>query len=161
MLHATSILRKAELEGGHPLDSVTLDHANRSRRRIVLKTDGGRELMLDLPQASCLAHGDGLATADGEYVLVKAAAEALMEIRAASPLDLMRIAWHLGNRHVPAEITPQAIYIERDHVLGAMAERLGARVVLVSRPFAPEAGAYGGQGHSHGDHSHADVDHGR
>jgi urease accessory protein len=165
MFHAGSVIRKAQLGPRAFVDTITLDRQSRYRRRLVLKTDAGHELMLDLAEATYLADGDGLLVQDGGVVLVKAAAEELMEIRAADALALARIAWHLGNRHTPAQIAPDAILIQPDHVLAEMVEGLGARVHRVKQPFEPEGGAYGGQGplhashHHHGGHSHRDHDH--
>lgn len=160
MLHAGSVVRKSQLGPRAFVDTITLDRQSRYRRRLVLKTDTGRELMLDLTEATYLADGDGLLLRDGGVVLVKAAAEDLMEIHAADALALARIAWHLGNRHTPAQIEPGAILIQPDHVLAEMVEGLGAHVHRVKRPFEPEGGAYGGHGplhashHHHGNHSH-------
>jgi urease accessory protein len=120
--------------------------------------------MLDLPEATHLADGDAFAVAGGA-VLVKAAAEDLLEIHAHDALALATIAWHLGNRHTPAEITRGAIYIQPDHVLAELVMQLGAHVHRVRRSFEPEGGAYGGKGplhsghHHHGNHTH-DHDHG-
>lgn len=118
-----------------------------------MRTDDGRDVLLDLPEALRLVDGDGLLLDDGSVVIVHAAAEPLYEIRAANAHVLARIAWHLGNRHTPAEITADAIYIEPDHVLETMVTGLGGRVARVLRPFEPERGAYAGQGpvaHDHG-----------
>lgn len=159
MLHAGSVVRKSQLGPRAFVDTITLDRQSRYRRRLVLKTDTGRELMLDLAEATYLADGDGLLVQDGGVVLVKAAAEDLMEIHAADSLALARIAWHLGNRHTPAQIELGAILIQPDHVLAEMVEGLGAHVHRVRKPFEPEGGAYGGHGplashHHHGNHSH-------
>ena len=135
MLHAGSVVRKAQLGPRVFVDTITLDRQSRYRRRLVLKTDAGHELMLDLAEATYLADGDGLLVQDGGVVLVKAAAEDLMEIHAADALALARIAWHLGNRHTPAQIMPGAILIQPDHVLAEMVEGLGAHVHRVKRPF--------------------------
>ena len=160
MLHAGSVVRKAQLGPRAVLDTITLDRQSRYRRRLVLKTDSGREMMLDLAEATYLSDGDGLLLRDGSVVLVKAAAEDLMEIHAADALALARIAWHLGNRHTPTQIESGAILIQPDHVLAEMVEGLGAHVHRVRKPFEPEGGAYGGHGplhvshHHHGGHSH-------
>lgn len=159
MLHAGSVVRKSQLGPRAFVDTITLDRQSRYRRRLVLKTDTGRELMLDLAEATYLADGDGLLVQDGGVVLVKAGIEDLMEIHAADTLALARIAWHLGNRHTPAQIEPGAILIQPDHVLAEMVEGLGAHVHRVRKPFEPEGGAYGGHGplashHHHGNHSH-------
>ena len=132
---------------------------SRYRRRVALRTDSGRELMLDLAEAVYLADGDGLLLDDGGIVLVRAAAEDLLEIHAADAIALARIAWHLGNRHTPAQITGDAILIQPDHVLAEMVEGLGAHVHKVKRPFEPEGGAYGGHGPLHASHHHAGQGH--
>jgi urease accessory protein len=154
MLHATSVVRKGQLGPRAIADTITLDRQSRHRRRVVLKTDGGRELMLDLGEATYLADGDGLLLGGGNIVLVRAAAEDLLEIHAADAISLARIAWHLGNRHTPAQITADAILIQPDHVLAEMVEGLGAHVHKVKRPFEPEGGAYGGHGPLHASHHH-------
>jgi urease accessory protein len=152
-LRAFSVLRVGQLAGIEIVDTITLDRQSRYRRRVLLTTDRGRELLLDLPEATYLAHGDGLAV-EGGAVLVKAAAEDLLEIHAQDALALATIAWHLGNRHTPAEITRGAIYIQPDHVLAELVEQLGAHVHRVRRPFEPEGGAYGGKGPLHSGHHH-------
>ena len=169
-LRAEAVLRAGGLAGVAVVDTITLDRQSRYRRRVLMTTDGGRELLLDLPEATYLADGDAFAVAGGA-VLVKAAAEDLLEIHAQDALALATIAWHLGNRHTPAEITRGAIYIQPDHVLAELVEKLGAHVHRVRRPFEPEGGAYGGKGplhsghhhhggghHHHGEHTH-DHDH--
>ena len=121
---------------------MTLDHEARHRRRVALKTDAGEDILLDLEKATVLDDGDALKLDDERLVLVKAAPQKLLEVRADNPLRLLRIAWHIGNRHTPAEITPDAIYIEDDHVLAEMVRGQGCRVAAVERPFRPERGAY-------------------
>ena len=135
-------------------DSLTLDFDMRHRRRVTLTTAGGESILLDLPKAVAMADGDGLRLDDGRWLRVTAAPEPLAEIRCGSRHDLARIAWHLGNRHLPAEIGDGVIRIRPDHVIEAMLERLGAEVTHVSAPFQPEGGAYGGQSHSRHGHGH-------
>ncbi len=167
MLKAERVIRKAELGMRIAIDTITLDRQSRYRRRIALATDRGHEFLLDLPEATYLASGDALELSNGALVKVVAAPEDLLEIHVHDALELARIAWHLGNRHTPAEVTAKAIYIQPDHVLAEMVEGLGAHVHRVKRPFEPEGGAYGGHGplqsghhHGHG-HSHDhDHDHG-
>ena len=95
-----------------------------------------------------------------------AAAEPLVEIRGTDPLHLVRVAWHLGNRHLPTQIMPKGLHIRRDHVIEAMVKGLGARVIEIEAPFDPEGGAYAGHahapeaahaitGHDHAPHDHA------
>ena len=107
------------------IDQVSIDFDRRFRRRILLTTDGGRDLLLDLPQAVRLRHGDGLRLEDGGVVQVIARPEKLLEIHAHSDAELVRIAWHLGNRHLPVQLIRYRIRIREDHVIGKMVELLG------------------------------------
>ncbi len=165
MLRATTIVRRADLGRRITIDTITLDREARHRRRVALTTDRGHEFLLDLPEATYLADGDALELENRGLVKVVAAPEALLEIHVHDAQALARIAWHIGNRHTPAEIAPSAIYIQPDHVLEEMVIGLGAHVHHVTRPFDPEGGAYGGKGplqkgHHHGhDHSHGHHDH--
>lgn len=151
MLRAISVVRKAAVRQDRVVDSLTLDHDDRNRRRLALKADGGLDILLDLDKATALGDGDAVKLEDGRLVLIKAAPQSLLEIRAENPLRLMRVAWHIGNRHTPAEITADAIYIENDHVLAEMVRGQGCAMNAVNRPFQPERGAY--------DHDHANCDH--
>ncbi len=116
-------------------DSVTLAFDERHRRRIRLHTDNGEEILLDLPKAIAMAHGDGLRISDGRWLVVRAAPEPLAEIRCATPLALLRMAWHLGNRHLPTDVTAERLRIRPDHVIEAMARAMGAQVDAVTAPF--------------------------
>ncbi|WP_196240282.1 urease accessory protein UreE [Alsobacter soli] len=156
MLRAAAVVRKPAVKADRVVDAVTLDHEGRHRRRVALTGEKGTEFLLDLEKASVLNDGDALKLEDGSLVLVKAAPQKLIEIRAGNPKRLMRLAWHIGNRHTPAEIGEDAIWIEDDHVLVEMVRGLGAEVAAVERPFQPERGAYEG-GHAHAHHAH---DHG-
>ena len=118
MLRALDVVRADTINGRIALDTITLDRASRWRRRVAMKTDHGHDLLLDLPEATLLANGDALILTNGMCVKVLSAAEQLLTITAGSPLELARIAWHIGNRHTPAEITADAIYIQPDHVIG-------------------------------------------
>lgn len=136
---------------GAAADSVTLDYDGRHRRRIVLTGASGSEYLLDLAEATHLRHGDGLQLPGGGVIQVVAKAEPLLEITAHSPADLLRLAWHIGNRHLAAQVFPDRILIRRDHVIAHMLEHQGAHVREIEAPFDPESGAY----HDHGGHSHA------
>lgn len=134
-----------------PLDIVVLTHDERHLRRKLLHMQHDDVVMLDLKQPVILEHGDLLVLEDDAgYVEVIAAEEPLMEIKARDRMHQMELAWHLGNRHLAAQIEDDRILIERDHVIKAMLEGLGATVTEVSEPFHPLHGAY----HSHGDHDH-------
>jgi urease accessory protein len=130
-----------------PSDQVTLDYDGRHRRRIVMIGATGMEYMLDLAGATHLRDGDGLKLADGGVVRVIARPEPLTEVRAASPEALIRLAWHIGNRHLAAAVTADHILIRRDHVIAHMLEHLGAQVREVEAPFDPEGGAYDDHAH--------------
>jgi urease accessory protein len=137
-----------------PIDEVLIDFDRRHRRRIVLTTQSGRELLIDFAQAVRLRDGDGLVVEDGGVVGVRARPEPLLEIHAHDDGELVRIAWHLGNRHLPVQLLGERIRIRADHVIAEMVEGLGGHVEAIEAPFDPEAGAYApGAGHHH-DHDH-------
>ncbi len=149
MIHVDT-LYPAGTWSGTVNDTVSIDFDRRHRRRHVLTTASGAEILLDLPQAVRLRDGDGLALADGRMVRVTAAAEKLLEIHAHGPADLVRIAWHLGNRHLPVQLLGDRIRIRADHVIEEMIHGLRGHAKAIEAPFDPEAGAYaGGHGHSH------------
>src|SRR5688572_9296331 len=132
------------------VDRVVLDAEDRHRRRIALKGERGMEFLLDLDEAVALRDGDGIVLDDGTTVLVAGVAEPLLELRARTPLDMVRLAWHLGNRHTGVQIDGDRIFIRHDHVLQEMASGLGASVTPVEAPFDPEPAAPGHHGHDHG-----------
>lgn len=155
MLRAVSYLPPDR--SGATFDLVLLAHDERRIRRKLLTMSHGDEVMVDLPQPVTLEHGGALVLEDGRQVEVIAAEEDLYEVRGTSPTHLMRLCWHLGNRHAPAQIedegdTPARILILRDHVLRDMLVGLGAAVTEVSEPFHPQHGAYHGHGHGHHHH---------
>lgn len=158
MQKALSITRKAAVRPEKIIDSVSLDHEGRGRRRIVLTGEKGTEFLLDLEKTTVLNDGDAVKLEDGSLILIKAAPQTLIEVKSENPLRLLKTAWHIGNRHTPCEITANAIYIEEDHVLAEMIRGLGCSMEIVSRPFQPERGAYDDHGHSH-DHGHHHHDH--
>jgi urease accessory protein len=160
------MIRATEVKPHHrwtetPADTVVLDFDDRHRRRMAMTGTRGLEFLLDLDHATALRGGDALVLEDERLIEVVAAAEPLLEIRAADPHHLIRLAWHLGNRHLPTQIMPKVLRIRRDHVIEAMVKGLGARVIEIEAPFDPEGGAYAGAAHDHGhahDHAH-DHDH--
>jgi urease accessory protein len=135
------------------VDGVTLAYLDRHRRRIRLVADSGAPFLLDLPRAQHLVDGDGLELDAGSYIRVCAAAEPVIEIAADGPEALLRIAWHLGNRHLPVEVLKGALRIREDPVIAEMVGKLGGEVLPIEAPFEPEPGAYAGPGthHDHGD----------
>jgi urease accessory protein len=136
--------------------TLTLDFDTRHRRRIRLTADQGEDVLLDLPKAIAMADGDGLQLDDGRWLGVRAATEPLVEVRHKDSHQLVRLAWHLGNRHLPTEIRDDVLRIRPDHVIEDMLRGFGADLVKVQVAFQPEGGAYGGNGHHH---NHADGGH--
>ena len=151
-----------------PADTIVLDFDDRHRRRMAMTGTRGLEFLLDLENAVALRGGDALVLDDGRLIEVVAAPEPLLEIRVADPHHLVRVAWHLGNRHLPTQIVGKGLRIRRDHVIEAMVKGLGARVIEIEAPFDPEGGAYAGgapeqlhdnHAHHHGARDHAGHDH--
>jgi urease accessory protein len=144
---------RVERAGHWPHDAargtVTLGYDDRHRRRLRLTSDAGEDFLLDLQRAAVLDEGDGLALDDGSWIEVKAAPETLLEISAARPDLLCRLAWHIGNRHLAAAIAPDRILLRDDHVIAEMLIGLGATVRRIEAPFTPERGAYDGHEHHH------------
>jgi urease accessory protein len=133
--------------------TLTLDFDARHRRRIRLTADQGEDVLLDLPKAVAMADGDGLQLDDGRWLKVQAAAELIVEVTHKDPHQLVRLAWHLGNRHLSTEIREQVLRIRPDHVIEDMLRGFGADLVRVQAPFQPEGGAYSGHDHHH-NHEH-------
>jgi urease accessory protein len=142
-----------------PADAVVLDFDDRHRRRMAMTGTRGLAFLLDLQNAVALRGGDALVLEDGRLVEVVAAPEPLLEIKGHDPHHLIRLAWHLGNRHLPTQIMARGLRIRRDHVIEAMVKGLGARVIEIEAPFDPEGGAYTGAAHGHAYHHDADHDH--
>ncbi len=147
MLRSLASVEQGSFEPGDVIDHVTLDLDARRKRRQTLISAGGTHFLVDLPAVPSLKDGDGYRLETGQVILVHAAPEALMEVR-PSAADMARIAWHLGNRHLPVQFVDGAIRLRADHVIEAMLEKLGAEVSHIEAPFDPEGGAYG-HGHTH------------
>ena len=149
MRRAITVHTRGHWPEGGAIDSVTLAFLDRHRRRIRLVADSGTPFLLDLPRAHHLAEGDGLELDNGGYVRVRAAPEPVIEVVADSPTDLLRIAWHLGNRHLPLQVLQDGLRLRADHVIASMVEGLGGRVNWTEASFDPEIGAYAGAAHTH------------
>ncbi|MGO1250263.1 urease accessory protein UreE [Psychrobacter sp.] len=141
---------------------LCLDFDTRQRSRFKAKTENDETIGVDLPRTATLKSGCVLENNQGELIQIMAAKQTLVEVTADNGFDLMKGAYHLGNRHVPLMITPSALYFEPDHVLEAMLSQLGLQTQAVQAPFEPETGAYkgseGGHAHSHhhaSGHSHS------
>lgn len=139
--------------------AVTLEYSDRQKSRGLLKLDDGSEAALFLERGTGLKHGDRLITEDGVIVLVQAALEGLSIVTASDPLDLCRAAYHLGNRHVPLQISALRLAYLHDHVLDEMVRELGFNVTFAAERFEPESGAYG-HGHSRTSRPPASHSHG-
>ncbi len=139
-----------------PEGIVVLSHDARHLRRKLLHLDDGEMVMLDLKEPVLFAHGDRLLLEDGTTIEIRAAEERLFQITGRDGLHLVELAWHLGNRHLAAQIEAERILILRDHVIREMLTGLGAEVTEVVEPFQPVRGAY----HAHGSHGHGASGHG-
>lgn len=155
MIRATEVLPAGHWNRESEADTIELPHDGRHRRRIAMRGAKDTVFLLDLAEATMLHDGDGLKLQDGRVVRVIAAFEPIAEITAGDPHHLTRIAWHLGNRHVPAQILADRIRIARDHVLEELMVKLGAKVSRIEASFDPEGGAYAEEtAHAHGHHHH-------
>lgn len=134
--------------------AVTLEHADRQKSRGLLRLDDGSEAALILERGSGLRHGDRLLADDGLVIAVEAAREGLSIVTSGDPLDLMRAAYHLGNRHIPVQIEALRLAYLHDHVLDDMVRELGFQVSFAAERFEPESGAYGGRGEHPHAHAH-------
>src|SRR3954451_8717003 len=159
MLHSHAFV-PAHAVGQRPFaDSVVLNFEDRRRRRGMVTTLGGLDVLVDLEAAPALGHGDAYELEDGRLLEIVAEAEELLEIRGRDPSDLVRLAWHLGNRHLETEIGQKWLRIRRDHVIAEMLQGLGAKVVAIEGPFQPEGGAYAHGRHEHHEHEHHSHEH--
>lgn len=159
MKRASAVLPKGSFADDAVVGEVVLDSEARLRRRAVLSA-GRQQFLLDLAELVPLNDGDGLSLDGGGVIRVLAAPERLVEITATSPAELVRIAWHLGNRHLPTQLLADRIRIRPDHVIEDMLVGLGATVAKVDAAFDPEGGAYAGGHHDHDhDHDHHGHDH--
>ena len=130
-----------------------MDYEARLLRRKRLESAGGRAFLVDFAEVQSVDEGQCFVLEDGSRIGIRAAPEALIEVRG----DLPRLAWHIGNRHTPCRIEPDRLLIRADHVLAKMLRGLGANLAEVTEPFRPEGGAYGhGRtfGHGSGNQAH-------
>ena len=140
-LRATSY-RRAESLSDEPFDIVVLDADERHIRRKRITLSNGEDILVDFEKPVHLEQGDRLVLEDGRVARVVAAEEDLMQVTARGPQHLVELAWHIGNRHLPAQIMEDRILLRRDRIIRAMLEQLGASVSDVTEPFAPAHGAY-------------------
>jgi urease accessory protein len=149
MKRMAELRRAGEWDAAAAIDLVVLDYGDRHRRRVVLLGERGTTVLVDLPQPVMLRDGDGLVLDDGGIVRVVGQPEPLFELATGTPLQLVRLAWHLGNRHADVQISGNRLRIRRDHVLKEMAAGLGASVTPLEAPFEPEAGSRRDLRHEH------------
>ena len=140
-LRATSF-RRAEALGDEPFGIVVLDAEARHIRRKRITLANGEDVLVDFEKPVRLEQGDRLVLEDGRVAEIVAAPEDLMEVTARDPRHLVELAWHIGNRHLPAQIDGSHILLRRDRIIRAMLENLGATVRDVTAPFVPANGAY-------------------
>lgn len=126
---------------------LIFDTRQKSRFRATLNS--GIDIGTDLPRTGILRSGSFIATEQGDILRIDAKPEHLMQVIAQSDFDLVKAAYHLGNRHVPLMLTPSALYFEPDHVLAEMVTGLGLTVSEIEHPFEPESGAYAQHSHEH------------
>ena len=156
MIKFTEVLEHVHQHDG----TLSLPFEKRQKSRLLCTLDDGCEVGLMLPRGSVLRGGNGLKSEDGMVIEVKAAVEKTSYVTSRNMLLLKRAAYHLGNRHVPLEITEQGLRYLHDHVLDEMVKLLGLTVVAQLSPFEPESGAYGGgHHHHHGDDQEASHAH--
>ncbi|KQP34318.1 urease accessory protein UreE [Methylobacterium sp. Leaf102] len=156
MLRATTLIRKAAVRADAVVDRVTLDHGARQALPATLTGVGGLGFTPALAKAAGLEDGDALRLEDGRLILVEAAPEALLEVRATNPARLLRLAWQLGGSHVPAEIAAEVLYVPAS--AAELVRGQGCTGTPVTRAFKPEREAHDHSqcGHDHGhDHAHA------
>jgi urease accessory protein len=156
------VVRVVRHDGAHPVDSVILGPEQRRLQVAHLTGVNGTPIGLMLPEPVVLRMGDALELDDGSLVEIVVEPEALTEIRGSDLTHLARLAWHLGDRHVPIQVLANRIRMRRDSALEAMLAALGARLTPIEAPFDPEGGAYAtpaGHDHHQHDHGHHAHDH--
>jgi urease accessory protein len=160
LIRALEVLPSGTWPADAAIDRLVLTYDERHRRRLRYIAEGGTTFLLDLTRAAVLRSGDGLRLEDGRIVRVEAAPEELVEITTPDAATLIRLAWHIGNRHLPAQLEPSRILIREDAVIVHMLVGLGATVRSVLAPFSPETGAYDAHTalkphvHAHSGHHH-------
>lgn len=163
MSRAIRVLGPAERDNRPVIDAVILDCAQRSAQRITVIGIKGGSFEIELAEPACLRTDDLRLLDDDGLVEVVAAPEPLIEARAADLASLARLAWHLGDRHVPVRHLPNRIRARCEAGVESLLNALGAKLALIEAPFEPEGGAYAsshGHGHDHGhDHTHGHHHH--
>ncbi len=160
MLRATSVISAAHRHDRPIADTVILDYAQRSADKVTVTGAKGTVIDIDLHLPVRLRTDDLLLLDDGTLVEVVAAPEPLIEARASDLAGLSRLAWHLGDRHIPVQVLTNRVRARRDAAVETLLTSLGAKVTMIDAPFEPEGGAYAlSQAHDHGHHGHSHHDH--
>jgi urease accessory protein len=162
MRRIVRVVRFAESDPARHLDSVMLAGDQRRIQTGQLTGVNGTAIVFMLPEPVLLRMGDALELDDGSLIDVVVEPEPLTEVRGSDVTHLARLAWHLGDRHVPVQILPNRLRLRRDPALEAMLSALGGRLTAIEAPFDPEGGAYAtshGEAHHHHEHDHAHHDH--
>jgi urease accessory protein len=146
-MRATRVLKPAERSGRTVADTVLLDYAQRSAGAVTATGLKGGHYEIALAQPTRLRTDDALLLEDDSLLEVVAAPEPLIEARAAAVADLARLAWHLGDRHIPVQMLPNRIRARREPAVENLLAALGAKVTMIEAPFEPEGGAYESQVH--------------
>jgi urease accessory protein len=155
MPRASSVIAAAHRHNRRIADTVILDYARRSAQKISVTGAKGMAIDIDLHQPVRLRTDDLLVLEDGTLVEVVAAPEPLIEARASDLAGLSRLAWHLGDRHIPVQVLTNRVRVKRETSVEALLMALGAKVTMIDAPFEPEGGAYAlSHGHDHGSHDH-------
>ena len=141
LLRATRFVR-AQYLLETPWQIIVMDAEARHLRRKLITLQHGDEVMVDLDKTTKFEDRDCLILDDGRLVQIVASDEVLLEITARDPTHLTQLAWHIGNRHLAAQIENTRILIRQDHVIAKMLEQLGAKIQTVRESFSPEHGAY-------------------
>ncbi len=160
MRRATKVVGLAERGGRPVIDTVLLDYAQRSARTVTVTGLKGGRFEIAFAQAARLRTDDALVLEDGSLIEVVAAPESLIEARAGDVADMARLAWHLGDRHIPVQMLSNRIRVQRGPDVECLLKSLGAKVTPIEAPFEPEGGAYESHAHDHDhDHGHAHGHH--
>ena len=143
------IKRLDEIASDQTFETLELSFDTRQKSRFRATLANGKDIGVDLPRTGILSSGSFIANNEGDILRIDAKPEQLMQVTAKTDFELLKAAYHLGNRHVPLMLTPYALYFEPDHVLAEMVEGLGLQVKKVEHAFEPESGAYAQHNHDH------------
>lgn len=159
MSRAVAILRAGQKRSGAIIDTLLLDYDQRRAPGGALTGLKGTPVEIAMANAASLATDDCLVLEDGSLIEIVARPEPLLEVRAADVAGMARLAWHLGDRHIPAELHERRLRVRRDPAVETLLASLGAKGLVIEAPFEPEGGAYSGGHHHHHHDAHHSCDH--